>query len=163
MARQIEREVMLLVIDQKWREHLADMDYLREGINLRAMGQQDPLVAWQREAYAMFGNLMARIDEEYLQYVMQVEVVEPEPVQIDLSQASYFGATDPGDISLLYAAEPVPSGVVAGPGESAIPDNVIQFGDQTSTPIRKSESEKIGRNDPCHCGSGLKFKNCHGR
>ena len=163
MARQIEREVMLLVIDQKWREHLADMDYLREGINLRAMGQQDPLVAWQREAYAMFGNLMARIDEEYLQYVMQVEVVEPEPVQIDLSQASYFGATDPGDISLLYAADPVPSGVVAGAGESPLPDNVIQFGEQASMPIRKSESEKIGRNDPCHCGSGLKFKNCHGR
>ena len=74
-ARQIEREVMLQIIDQRWRDHLAEMDYLREGINLRAMGQQDPLVAWQREGFQMFGQLIESIDDDYLRYVMHVQVV----------------------------------------------------------------------------------------
>src|SRR5262249_31683765 len=62
--RQLEREIMLQIIDTRWREHLSEMDYLREGINLRAMGQQDPLVAWTREGYEMFGQLMAAIDDD---------------------------------------------------------------------------------------------------
>ena len=63
---QLEREVMLQIIDQQWREHLSEMDYLREGINLRAMGQQDPLVAWQREGFEMFGQMMSGIDDDYV-------------------------------------------------------------------------------------------------
>ena len=74
-ARQVEREVMLQIIDQRWREHLSEMDYLREGINLRAMGQLDPLVAWQREGFQMFGQMMDAIDDDYLRYVMHVQVV----------------------------------------------------------------------------------------
>ena len=76
--RALEREVMLQLIDQKWREHLSEMDYLREGINLRAMGQQDPLVAWQRDGYEMFGQLMSGIDDDYVKIVMhaQVQVLE---------------------------------------------------------------------------------------
>ncbi len=72
--RALEREVMLQLIDQKWREHLSEMDYLREGIGLRAMGQQDPLVAWQREGYDMFGQLMSGIDDDYVKIVMHAQV-----------------------------------------------------------------------------------------
>ncbi len=95
-ARQVEREVMLQIIDQRWREHLSEMDYLREGINLRAMGQQDPLVAWQREGFEMFGQMMDAIDDDYLRYVMHVQVVaELRMPQPDLTQAQLRGGRRP--------------------------------------------------------------------
>ena len=80
--RDIERRVMLSVIDQHWREHLYEMDYLREGINLRAMGQKDPLVEWQREGFDMFEAMMGSIRDNFVQYVSRLEVVSEEPMQI---------------------------------------------------------------------------------
>src|SRR6202034_3719770 len=94
-ARQIERDVMLQIIDQRWREHLAEMDYLREGINLRAMGQQDPLVAWQREGFSMFGQLMDAIDDDHLRYVLPVEALAQQTEEPDLARAVYEAADDP--------------------------------------------------------------------
>ncbi|NDE52762.1 MAG: preprotein translocase subunit SecA, partial [Actinobacteria bacterium] len=73
--REIERQVMLRIIDQRWREHLEEMDYLQEGINLRAMGQKDPLTEWQREGFEMFGALMKGIAQDFVKYVMHVQVV----------------------------------------------------------------------------------------
>ena len=73
--REVERQVMLRIIDQRWREHLEEMDYLQEGINLRAMGQKDPLVEWQREGYEMFGSMMKGIAQDFVKYVMHVQVV----------------------------------------------------------------------------------------
>src|SRR5579875_3092592 len=94
-ARELEREIMLQIIDARWREHLAEMDYLREGINLRAMGQQDPLVAWQREGFEMFGQLIDAIDDDYLRYILHVQaVVEPAP-EPSLADAVYEAADDP--------------------------------------------------------------------
>ena len=72
--REVERQVMLRIIDQRWREHLEEMDYLKEGINLRAMGQKDPLVEWQREGYEMFGGMMKGIAQDFVRYVMHVQV-----------------------------------------------------------------------------------------
>src|SRR5436309_11642567 len=72
--REIERRVMLAVIDQKWREHLYEMDYLQEGIHLRAMGQKDPLVEWQREGFDMFGLMMHGIAQDFVKYVMHAQV-----------------------------------------------------------------------------------------
>ena len=72
--REVERQVMLRIIDQKWREHLYEMDYLQEGINLRAMGQKDPLVEWQREGYEMFGQMMHGVAQDFVKYVMHVQV-----------------------------------------------------------------------------------------
>ncbi len=95
-ARQVEREVMLQIIDQRWREHLAEMDYLREGINLRAMGQQDPLVAWQREGFSMFGQMVESMDDDYLRYVMHVQVVAGQ-AEVDYTKASYQAAADPSE------------------------------------------------------------------
>ena len=79
--REVEREVMLQIIDARWREHLSEMDYLRDGINLRAMGQKDPLVEWQREGYEMFGQMMGAINNDYLRYVMHVDVAPQEIAQ----------------------------------------------------------------------------------
>src|SRR3546814_19199539 len=72
--RQVERQVMLRIIDTKWREHLYEMDYLQEGINLRAMGQKDPLTEWQREGFEMFGMMMKGIAQDLVRYVMHVQV-----------------------------------------------------------------------------------------
>ena len=72
--REVERQVMLRIIDQRWREHLEEMDYLKEGINLRAMGQKDPLVEWQREGFEMFGGMMKGIAQDFVAYVMHVQV-----------------------------------------------------------------------------------------
>ena len=96
---------MLQIIDQRWQDHLAEMDYLREGINLRAMGNQDPLVAWQREGFAMFGKLMDSINDDYLRYVFHVQVLTDQPPEPDLAQASYVAADDPvqGDAPLAAA------------------------------------------------------------
>ncbi|MFM7890298.1 MAG: preprotein translocase subunit SecA, partial [Actinomycetota bacterium] len=73
--REIERQVMLRIIDQRWREHLEEMDYLQEGINLRALGQKDPLTEWQREGFEMFGALMKGIAQDFVKYVMRVQVI----------------------------------------------------------------------------------------
>ena len=78
VMREVERQVMLRIIDQRWREHLEEMDYLQEGINLRAMGQKDPLTEWQREGFEMFGALMKGIAQDFVRYVMHVQVVRNE-------------------------------------------------------------------------------------
>ena len=166
---------MLQIIDQRWREHLSEMDYLREGINLRAMGQQDPLVAWQREGFEMFGQMM----DAHRRRLPAVRHARPgawpsRAAEPDLGQASYLAADDPvqGDAAMLAAfarprrpsseaaaAAGVPAGDGGvGPGVPAAPAD----DGETQAPIVKSEREKIGRNEPCWCGSGKKFKLCHG-
>jgi preprotein translocase subunit SecA len=170
-ARQLERDIMLQIIDQRWQDHLADMDYLKEGINLRAMGNQDPLVAWQREGFALFGKLMDGISDDYLRYVFHVQVLtEENATEPDLAQASYVAAEDPvqgdaGVAAAFAAATPeeleAAAAVMEGtggppPGQAGIDEG------ETQTPIVKSDREKIGRNEPCWCGSGKKYKLCHG-
>jgi preprotein translocase subunit SecA len=172
-ARQLERDIMLQIIDQRWQDHLAEMDYLREGINLRAMGNQDPLVAWQREGFAMFGKLMDGIHDDYLRYVFHVQVLTEAGAEPNLAQANYVAAEDPvqgdGAISAAFAAatpgEIEQAAAVAGMGgDNGTPMGVTNFADdgESQAPIVKSEREKTGRNDPCWCGSGKKFKFCHG-
>ncbi len=162
--REVERQVMLQLIDQKWREHLAEMDYLREGIGLRAMGQQDPLVAWQKEGYAMFGNLISSIDDDFVKYAMHVDVVIESPEEPDLSQASLEGPAEP--VQSLGGSEAAHREAVQAAKEEGAPapppPEVVDEG-EVMQPKVKSEHEKVGRNDPCWCGSGKKFKHCHGR
>jgi preprotein translocase subunit SecA len=190
--RSLEREVMLQLIDQKWREHLSEMDYLREGINLRAMGQQDPLVAWQRDGYEMFGQMMASIDDDYVKIVMHAQVQVLEQVQSDdeaaLAGAQYQAAEDPVEGSsgmqralasgpapgeeVVFADDSgAPSGVPSVPlatqgsaaGRVAAPSNAVDSGDIQRPTVKESDFDRAGRNDPCPCGSGKKFKFCHGR
>jgi len=183
--RALEREVMLQIIDQKWREHLSEMDYLREGINLRAMGQQDPLVEWQREGYEMFGQLMSGIDDDYVKIVMHAQVQVLEQVVPDeaaeLAKAQYQAAEDPvqgnSGVQRALAAGPAPGEeVVFAPDPASQPAAANGGGggrasqaapavaDAPQAPIVKdSMFDKVGRNDACPCGSGKKFKFCHGR
>ena len=97
--REIERQVMLQIIDQRWREHLYEMDYLQEGINLRAMGQKDPLVEWQREGFEMFGSMMDAIAQDFVKYVMHAEVAvaEQTPAEPELRNVQYSAPSDPSE------------------------------------------------------------------
>ncbi len=172
-ARQLERDIMLQIIDQRWQDHLAEMDYLREGINLRAMGNQDPLVAYQREGFAMFGKLMDGISDDYLRYVFHVQVMAEPAAEPDLERASYLAADDPvqGDEAFSAAfASATPAeieeaaavaGLPGGNGSTGVTNRLADDG-ETQLPIVKSDREKLGRNDPCWCGSNKKFKLCHG-
>ncbi|MCP4957843.1 MAG: preprotein translocase subunit SecA [Actinomycetia bacterium] len=154
--RDVERQVMLRIIDQRWREHLYEMDYLKEGINLRAMGQRDPLTEWQREGFEMFGEMMQSISRDFVKYVMHVQVVvnDPAPKATDVQES---GPTDPsGDGAAAAAA-------AAGAAARGLPTAPKESKAKSRTPVVKSDEEKIGRNDPCHCGSGRKYKQCHGK
>ena len=170
-ARQLERDIMLQIIDQRWQDHLAEMDYLREGINLRAMGNQDPLVAYQRDGFDMFGKLMDGINDDYLRYVFHVQVLTEPAAEPDLGRASYLAADDPvqgdGAISAAFAAAPselelAPVEASGGAGAVGGVTNRVADDGETQVPIVKSAREKMGRNEPCWCGSGKKFKFCHG-
>ncbi len=162
LMREIERQVMLRIIDLRWREHLEEMDYLQEGINLRAMGQKDPLVEWQREGFSMFGQLMAGIAQDFVRYIMHVEVVaqEAEPAPVANVQYSAPDASASGTAGFQAAAsaavaagELEPEVLEAAPVESINRPTVKDAADWSTTP----------RNAPCPCGSGKKYKLCHGR
>lgn len=154
--RSIERQVMLRVIDARWKDHLKEMDHLQEGINLRALGQKDPLSEWQREGYDMFGKLMGTVNREYVQYVMHVQVVKqaPEPKPEKLSY------TAPADPSTAQTAGPAAalatSSAAVAEGGSPEPEDAAQ------QPVVRTDWEKTPRNAPCPCGSGKKYKQCHG-
>lgn len=153
VMRQVERTVLLRVIDQRWREHLQDMDYLREGINLRAMGQKDPLTEWQREGFDMFGQMMENTARDFVKYVTHVEVVRNQDAPAATEQANnveYSAPESPSDGSALGGGAPAAQ---PRPNQPAAP----------AQPVVKTAEERMGRNDPCHCGSGRKFKQCHGR
>jgi preprotein translocase subunit SecA len=125
--RQIEKTVVLAVIDAKWREHLAEMDYLRAGIGLRAMGQRDPLVEYQREGYDMFAELVDSVKSETTRYMFHVQVAK----QAEKAQRQQE----------IHQRE------AAGAGGRS---------------VAQATSSKVGRNEPCPCGSGKKYKHCHG-
>ncbi len=164
VMREIERRVMLSIIDQRWREHLYEMDYLQEGINLRAMGQRDPLTEWQREGYDMFGQMIAAISDDFIRYVMHLDVVVENAPQPELRNVQYSAPEDPsGDNSgmQMAAARQASQG---GADEESVGGGAVAVEDEpTQAPVVKSEHEKLGRNQPCWCGSGKKFKVCHGK
>jgi preprotein translocase subunit SecA len=159
--RQVERQVMLRIIDQKWREHLYEMDYLQEGINLRAMGQKDPLVEWQREGFEMFGAMMQSVAVDFVKYVMHAQVTVAEP-QLDtptpIGNLQYTAPTDPSEAPSTMAAAARAQAVAEG--VEAPPEAVEEV---VNTPVVKSDWDKTPRNAPCPCGSGKKFKLCHGQ
>ena len=140
VMREVERQVMLRIIDQRWREHLEEMDYLQEGINLRAVGQKDPLIEWQREGFEMFGTLMKGIAQDFVKYVMHVQVVNDSSPSSTLSNIQQTSDENVDD-------KPAPS------SKTNSSSNVFGAPDWSKTP----------RNSPCPCGSGKKYKMCHGR
>jgi preprotein translocase subunit SecA len=161
MMRELERQVMLNIIDTQWREHLLEMDYLEEGINLRAMGQRDPLVEWQREGFEMFGAMMHSVSQDFVRYIMHVQVVAEEQPVNQVTDMALSGPADPSEggdqMRAAARAEALAEGG-ATDGEVA----AAEVEEAINVPVVKSDWDKTPRNAPCPCGSGKKFKNCHG-
>jgi preprotein translocase subunit SecA len=130
VMRELERKILLSVLDRKWREHLYEMDYLQEGIGLRAMAQRDPLVEYQREGFDLFSAMMEAVKEELVSFVFNVEV------QVEGDQVGAKGLT------------PAPAPIAA-----------LQYSDAETKPTVAGGTSK---NAPCPCGSGKKYKRCHG-
>jgi preprotein translocase subunit SecA len=167
VMRQIERQVMLRIIDQRWREHLQEMDHLRDGIHLRAMGQRDPATEWQREGYAMFGQMMAGIAQDFVRYVMhaRVQVQEPQaaPAITNVTESAPEGPVQSPMAAMRAAAAAAGGGGGGAGGMDDAPAAAPAPAEAApQKPIVKSEWEKTPRNAPCPCGSGKKFKLCHG-
>ncbi|MET0559275.1 MAG: preprotein translocase subunit SecA [Solirubrobacterales bacterium] len=167
LMRYLERSILLQVIDNRWREHLFDMDYLREGIHLRGFAQIDPLVAYKNEGYTMFQELMHSIWEEFSHLIYRAEV-EIQPGQgpvaasngdAELSGLDYSGGTMAAQPSALEQVAAGGFEASSGPAAEAAPGN---GGGEIVETVVKDEHDKVGRNDPCWCGSGKKYKKCHG-
>ena len=204
-VRELERQVLLAVIDRKWREHLYEMDYLQEGISLRAYAQRDPVVEYQREGFDMFNQMMEGIKEEAVGFVfnLEVQVEEAPTVTVDPSQAvplSAVGAVGEDENlaesdrvgvrakglgggrrpqNLQYTApaidgeagdgapviqQPQAPALGIGPGGAPVPGSPAhtQASGRGNRSAGQSESNGPSRNAPCYCGSGKKYKRCHG-
>ncbi|HVD40423.1 MAG TPA: preprotein translocase subunit SecA [Solirubrobacterales bacterium] len=167
LMRYLERSILLQVIDNRWREHLFDMDYLREGIHLRGFAQIDPLVAYKNEGYSMFEELLHSIWDEFSKLVFRAEI-EVQPGQEAVAAGKGEGST----ANLAYSggtAENQPSALAevaatsgANPSDVAAAGAVSPGNGEVVETVVKGDKENIGRNDPCWCGSGKKFKKCHG-
>ena len=131
--RELERKVLLSVLDRKWREHLYEMDYLQEGIGLRAMAQRDPLVEYQKEGFDLFAAMMDAIKEEIAGFLFNIEVTV---------ESSNNQVVAPG----LEAKQPPVTG--------------LQYTAADESGVRTTG--EVSRNAPCPCGSGKKYKRCHG-
>jgi preprotein translocase subunit SecA len=168
VLRELERRVVLSVLDRKWREHLYEMDYLQEGIGLRAMAQRDPLVEYQREGYDMFSAMLEGIKEESVGYLFNLEVEIAEEEQ----QPAVAGVGE-APVEVADSAEPQddsPEIVAKGLGDGNRPQSLSysaptvdgEGGVETHTEESDDIYAGVSRNDPCPCGSGKKFKRCHG-
>ncbi len=168
--RHHERIIMLSVIDQQWKDHLLSMDHLREGIGLRGYGQHDPLVEYKRESFDMFEAMMERFEEETVRYLYLMQVIEapsqPQPARIsaggdfnaDTNATFTTGArgnratTSMDDMEEAFQRRKrreLEQARMAGAGEAAAVQQIVR-------------GDKVGRNDPCPCGSGKKYKKCCG-
>jgi preprotein translocase subunit SecA len=174
LMRALERHILLQIIDQRWKEHLHEMDYLREGIHLRGFAQIDPLVAYKNEGFMMFESLMDSIWEEYTRLIFHVNV-ELQPSELEdqfgageqPDDVDYSGGTLEDQPSALRQAAAGAGGVAAADAAAAaaLGGGAKRGGNgapENPETVVKSEQEKIGRNDPCWCGSGKKYKKCHG-
>ncbi len=177
-----ERMVMLSVIDGLWKDHLLSMDHLKEGIGLRGYAQQDPLVAYKKESYDMFEAMMAKFQEDTVRFLFRMQIVGADGQPVDAAPRPR--RTVPKAPPVASAAQPLT--LDAEPREIVIPTRQPSTtidelekefhrkkqrelavasrsgGDNSSQPTQRRTGEKVGRNDPCPCGSGKKYKKCHG-
>jgi preprotein translocase subunit SecA len=175
LMRHLERSILLQVIDNRWREHLFDMDYLREGIHLRGFAQIDPLVAYKNEGFTMFEDLMHSIWEEFSKLVFHAEIEFTEPnggafqgggyeAGTDRRALDYSGGTLEAQPSALEQVAAGTATATAGGAVDMAASEAVGNGNggEVVETVVKDEHDKIGRNDPCWCGSGKKYKKCHG-
>jgi preprotein translocase subunit SecA len=172
-----QRMIMLQIVDTQWKDHLYSLDHLKEGIGLRGYGQRDPLVEYKKESFQMFQALMDRIDEEILRWTFlyqpvvmpdagpEGEAVEPAPLRLRAAAPVAARAREP---ELAFVGRPAPRNLTfndpsASPSTfaRAVAPREAQGGTDEVLTVRR-EGPKVGRNDPCPCGSGKKYKKCHG-
>ncbi len=146
LFRQFERNLMLQTVDQHWREHLSSLDHLRQGIHLRGYAQKNPKQEYKREAFELFSDMLDRIKQDVVKIVMTVQVRSQQDVQAveEAPAVSNVRYQHAGYEEALAASASDPPTAVAPPPFTRV-------------------GEKVGRNDPCPCGSGKKYKHCHGR
>ena len=156
LARNLERFVTLQVLDVRWREHLDNVDYLRQGIGLRGYAQKDPLVEYKIEAELMFGEMDMLVKQEVVRFLMHAEVQVEEAPQLEHEQRQQH-------FDYLHADAATLEAIAAGQARG---DDIEEPEPNGGFPVveqRQLDPERtVGRNDPCWCGSGKKFKRCHG-
>jgi len=169
VLRRIERDLMLQIADTQWKDHLYSLDHLKEGIGLRGYGQRDPLVEYKKESFELFQAMKERVDEETVRFLWRIRFGEeppPQPRRVERQRASLI-LSGPSE-------EPVPafagvrSATAAAPAQgrqtsSANRQPARVGGDDATVKTVRRDEPKVGRNDPCPCGSGKKYKKCHGQ
>jgi preprotein translocase subunit SecA len=179
ILRETERMVMLNVIDNQWKDHLLSMDHLKEGIGLRGYGQKDPLVEYKKESFQMFQDMMDRIEDETIRFLFFMQPYEehrhgaalPYPEieewdeEEDITTSAHDGASNgTGDHRAAQAAFEDFTRNIQKKKEKELADLSFVGGDGSSSTEKQPvvKGPKVGRNDPCPCGSGKKYKKCHG-
>jgi len=182
LMRDAERMLMLNVIDNQWKDHLLSMDHLKEGIGLRGYGQKDPLVEYKKESYLLFKDMQERLEDETVKYLYFLQRNDGDDGEDGSAIALPYPDFDPDDDESAEAEEPVSITSNAQTerqreAQNAVADftrnlqhqkdkelEALQFvgGDSTGPTQQVIQSSKVGRNDPCPCGSGKKYKKCHG-
>jgi preprotein translocase subunit SecA len=149
LMRALERHEMLLVIDTQWKDHLLSIDHLKEGIGLRGYGQRDPLTEYKKEAFDLFQDMVERVKGAVVERLFKVQVVRDAPMSLPAVTAWVDARETRGELPSQPGGTPIAAPPRPAPRPSSAP--------------RTPTGEKIGRNDPCPCGSGKKYKQCHGR
>jgi preprotein translocase subunit SecA len=161
IVRRVERDIMLQIVDSQWKDHLYALDHLKEGIGLRGYGQRDPLVEYKKESFALFQAMKTRIDEEMVRYLWRVRPVLGDAGQPAAPVRQPARRPPPMTFSGGASSSTAPAGLPRGASPAAPRPARTGGDDAPITPVRRDEP-KIGRNDPCYCGSGKKYKKCHG-
>jgi preprotein translocase subunit SecA len=151
--KRLQQFVYLRVVDEKWREHLYEMDQMKEGINLRAVGQKDPLIEYKREGYELFVKMLDLIDRDVLKLFFHARIVDERENRVRGARNLSSQHAETSNMGFLNALPQEGAAGGTGTPQGGPP--------QKQMPIKVGE--KVGRNDPCPCGSGLKYKKCHGK
>jgi preprotein translocase subunit SecA len=170
VMRQTERIVMLQVIDNQWKDHLLSMDELKQGIGNRAYGQKDPLVEYKKESFDLFTAMMDRIEDESVRYLFFLQVstnsgpVLPFPGEDEEEEQEEAPRPDPSEQQRLAAKSSMEDFTrnIQRKKEKELAELQFVGGDGSTGPKQVVAGQKVGRNDPCPCGSGKKYKKCHG-
>jgi preprotein translocase subunit SecA len=179
LMRWLERRIILDVVDSQWKDHLLSLDHLKEGIGLRGYGQKDPLVEFKKEAFVLFEDMMARIDNETIRYLFHIQIQQaekpPDEMNVRPQQPPQSGPPRTGGARAAIAS-------AAARAEDSQPERLPAFAREMERKQQRQQKElqyqtgpaqaeapkpvragaKVGRNDPCPCGSGKKYKKCHG-
>jgi len=167
IMRRVERDIMLQIVDQQWKDHLYSLDHLKEGIGLRGYGQRDPLVEYKKESFALFQDMRVRVEEEIVRYLFHLRPVLTEEGGAAAAPAPRPAPRRPSPMTTNHPAAEAPAFAAVGRSASAgaataqAPRPARTGGDDVIKTV-KHEGPKVGRNDPCPCGSGKKYKKCHG-